>query len=313
MHRKTFASALLDLGLGWLMAMAGIGCLATGFHMDVDLQIVAMVAAIVSLLAILFARLKRGWLGLLLTILAGLLLLSKLDFAYNLFSTLRHIWTLYERGYGWDMPEFLLDYEDWDLTLTMAALAGICSLLAGLGLSNRRHGAAILAVLAPILPCIALTDTVPDAPWLLLAILTLALLALTGPARKINTRQANRLTALLLIPVMLSGCLLFTYFPRDAYTPPDISQGFYALMDKIAMKLPFLNQVPGPNLPVTTPLTTVELGNTGPRPGENRKVMEVIASRSGVIYLRGRSYVNYSGKAWAALETAGDFPAPNSD
>ena len=210
MKRKNLLSALIDTLLACLMAIAGVGCLATGFQMDVDMQIVMVTVLLCAGLACLCARIRKGWLVLLVTILVSLWLMRDLDFFYNYYSAIRQILTLYERGYGWSIPEFLLDYDDWDLTLTIASMGGLCALLAGYGLSACRHTTASLAVILPVLPCIVLTDTVPDGAYLLIAIIVLALLALTSQSRKMDTRQANRLTAMVLIPAVLASTLLFT-------------------------------------------------------------------------------------------------------
>ena len=298
MKRNDLLSMTIDLVLAWIMALAGVFCLATGFHMAVDISYVALTALFFALLAVVSARIKHGWLLLLLAAPISLWLLLKLDFISNYYSLLHHILALFSRGYGWGVPEFLTAYDEWDLTLTLQALAGLCALLAGYSLQKCRHTLAALSILVPVLPCIVLTDTVPSTPVLLLAILCLAFLALTAHTRKTNTRQANRLATLVVIPLVLSGFLLVQQFPRHGYQVPDISQGFYALMDKVAAKLPFLNHIPGPDLPSYHPLASVALGDTGPRPVQNHKVMEVVTSYQGPLYLRGRSYVNYTGTAW---------------
>lgn len=301
--RNDLLSGLLDTLLAALMAFAGVACLVTGFRMDADLQAVAITAAIFAVISSLLARIKWGWLGFLPLIGLGGLLLHELGLETNLGSALHHILALYNRGYGWGIPEVLTECEEWDLTLTMQTLAACGSMVASWHLNRRFHIAAALAVILPILPTIVITDTVPEAGWLLLAIGTLALLAMTHLARLRNTKQANRLVALLLIPLMLWGTLLFTKMPADEYEPPDPSEGMFSLMEKLADLFPFLNGTPGgPAVGGPTVSDTVNLTGLGPRPQEGKALLSVIASESGMLYLRGRSFTDYTGISWLALE-----------
>lgn len=301
--RNDLLSGLLDTMLAALMAFAGVACLTTGFRMDADLQTVAITAAIFAVIASCLARIKYGWLGFLPIIGLGGLLLHELGLETNLGSALHHILILYNRGYGWGIPEFLTECEEWDLTLTMQTLAACGSLAASWHLNRRFHIAAALTVILPLAPTMVITDTVPDTVWLLIAIGTLALLAMTHLARLRNTKQANRLVALLLIPLMLWGTLLFTQIPADEYEPPDPSEGMFSLMEKLADLFPFLNLTPGgPAVGGPTVSDTVNLTGLGPRPQEGKAQLSVIASESGMLYLRGRSYTDYTGISWLALE-----------
>ena len=70
MKRNDLLSMTIDLVLAWIMALAGVFCLATGFHMAVDISYVALTALFFALLAVVSARIKHGWLLLLLGIMA---------------------------------------------------------------------------------------------------------------------------------------------------------------------------------------------------------------------------------------------------
>lgn len=301
MKRTDLLSTALDALLACLMAIAGAGCLATAFRMDVDMEMVAMTAAVFSLLSALCTRLRRGWLLLVLTALGCLWLLYEQDFYSNFCSTLNKMLSLYDLAYGWGVPEAIAEYDEWDLTLTVQTVTACCAVLAGVCLAKCQHPLAALAVLLPVLPCLVITDTVPAEHWLLLAILVLALLAMTNHSRRTDTRQANRLTILLLIPLLLAGILLFAHTPRSEYRPPDGSKGIFSLVESLAEYFPFLNQNSGDagdRYPAAS--DTVNLNTLGPRPNSYSKVLEVVASQTGGLYLRGHSYMGYTGLSWAA-------------
>ena len=46
----------------------------------------------------------------------------------------------------------------------------------------------------------------------------------------------------------------------------------------------------------------VNLNSLGPRPDSDAPVMEVTASRDGILYLRGQDYDQYDGLGWTASE-----------
>ncbi len=313
MKRKDLLSALIDTGLAFFVAIAGVGCLVSGFQLDADMEIVAWTALLFAFLGAVSVRLRWGWILPVLAALGGIFLLRYLDFSYNFYSLLNRILSLYQRGYGWEVPEFISLCDDWDLTLSIQTIVACCALFAGIYLSHCLHPLASLAVLLPVVPCILLTDTVPSAEYLLLAILLMALLALTQHARHTNTRQANRLTALLLIPVLLSGMLLFQHNPKSEYEPLDISKEMFQLMEQLAEHIPFLNQTPNPDVPITDVADSVQLNAAGPRPQINTRIMEVVASRSGALYLRGRSYTEYTGLCWEAQRILQVMELPGED
>ena len=313
MKRSDFLSFLLDTVLACTMAIAGAGCLATAFHLSVEMEAVVWTALIASLLTSLCIRLRRGWLLLVLTALCGGLLLHRLDFISNACSMLRYVLSIYDMGYGWGVPQWLEGYQQWNFTLTLQVIAGGCAVLASITLAKCMHPLELFAVLLPLLPCIVVVDTVPDGGYLLWAILPVALLALTRQTRLRDTRQANRLTAMLLIPVILSGMLLFARNPRQDYQAPDGAAGFFDMMEQLAQKLPFWNmETDDSEIPVYPVADSVSLDTLGPRPTQYSKVLEVISSQTGPQYLRGRSYAGYTGLAWEAWQMEESFARPQS-
>ena len=300
MKRNDVLSALLDGALAWLLAIAGAGCLMTAFSFDADMAAVAWTAAVCALLAVLCARLRWGWILLVLTALGGLWLLNWLDFESNLYSALNRILDLYNRGYGWPIPEFVQGYDDWDVTLTFQVMAAVCTLLAGITLSKNALPLAVLAALLPIFPCMVITDTVPSENFLLPAMVAVALIALTGHARCTDTRQANRLTALLLIPLLLAGMLLFVRVPQSEYVEPDANKGIFAFVNKLEKYFPFFAK--SPVVPQEGGGSKVDLSTLGPRAGNYTKVMEVTSSIGGTVYIRTISYGAYTGTSWQTLE-----------
>lgn len=302
MKRRDLLSACLDAIQAWLMAMAGVGCLATGFDLWIEPGTVALVAAAAALLAVTIPRLRRGWILLVLTMLLGAQLLWELDLQGNLFSQLNHMLSAYDKAYGWGIPETLLEFEEKDATLTVSFLAASLTLLGGISLSNSWYAGALLAFVLPVAPCVVVTNTVPEAEFLWLGVVMICILTLTQYSRRTDTRQANRLTAMVLIPAVLASTLLFTQNPQAEYEAPDGKQGFFGLMQELAQHIPFMNKGPGSGGSVNSTVSSsqVDLTAAGPRTEFGGIAMEITADYTGVTYLRGRSFGAYTGKAWAA-------------
>lgn len=313
-QRNDLLSGILDALLGAVMAFAGIACLITAFRLEADLTAVALTAAAAAFVTALLARIKHGWAILLPLLALGGFLLHTWGLENNFGATVCQVLVLYNRGYGWPIPEFLTQCDAWNFTLSFQALAGFFAVCSTWNLSKCRSSLAALALILPIAPTIVITDTVPAAGWLLLAIGTMVLLALTALSRQRDTRQTNRLIALLLIPILLFGMVLFVYLPQDGYTPPNPSEGMFALMDKLATWFPFLQGSGSGGLPIGPPqmVDEVKLSNLGYNPEQNTTLLSVLASESGMLYLRGRSYTDYTGLSWLALEGTETMPHPDS-
>jgi hypothetical protein len=268
----------------------------------VELDAVALVAAAAVVLAVTVPRLRRGWILLLLTMLVGAQLLWELDFQGNLFSQLNVVLPLYDRAYGWGVPEVIQSFEETDATMTFCVLAAILAVLGGISMSNGWYAGGLLAILLPVAPCAVVTDTVPEAGYLWLSVVLVCILTLTQYSRRTDALQANRLTAMVLIPAILASTLLFVNNPQSEYEAPDGKEGFFGIMKELAQYIPFMNNGPGtgPGVNMEVSSSQVDLTTAGPRGESGGMVMEVSGNYTGVLYLRGRSYGDYTGKAWGS-------------
>ena len=296
MKRNDLLSALLDFVLACAMTVVGLGMLITAFDLQVDMTVTVITTAIFAAVSVLCCRLRWGGVLLLLVLAGSGYVFYDQDIQSNFFSMCNHIMLIYDQGYDWGIIESLLEYEQRDLTLTFQALSACCAVISAVGLSKCIHSMAAMAVILPVIPCVVVTDTVPDASYLLMAIVLLCLLGVTHYARRIDARQANRLTALLMIPLLLTGIFLFQWTPQNQYVIPENGPGMQAFVEKLAEYFPFLSIEVVPQ--DTIQPGAVDLGNLGPRQTSNRKELEVIVSRSGLVYLRRSSYMHYTGKAW---------------
>ncbi len=323
MKRTELWNSITATLLAAVVALGGIGCLVTGFDMHLgDLAHVVSIIVFYALACGICCRLRWGLpaliVGSMAVIAAQLRWGELLD---SLEKLLRHITVLYDQGYGWG-------YISWSGSAhPFVALDGALILLGCLvALTvcvtlSRRKGMA-LGLIAGILPlafCCVLTDTVPDGVFLWVLLSALVMMVLTQRLRKISLRDANRVTALLLVPVMLLTGFLSSVEPEGGYRAPAQIMGdtFVEWANHISKLFPSgFVEVPGVTEPGGEVVITdsVDLQNAGPNNLGEHTVMRATAQAiSGLLYLRGKSYDGYTGLAWnTSVDTRGEGGWPTS-
>ncbi len=148
--------------------------------------------------------------------------------------------------------------------------------------------------------CLVVTDTVPAAWCLFLLLVSLVLLILTNTVRRQNALDGNRLTALMLVPVLLFVSVLFWAVPSAGYESKVTD--FQKLLAEW-----FQGQSSGDLIDsgfTGTALGAVNLSTVGPKIERYYPVMDVIAAEDGMLYLRGESLDAYDGKFWDASKAS---------
>lgn len=303
MKRKLWllASAVV---LATLAVIGGIGCLISGMELKANLLFVAVVAAVTALVGGFCFQRRLSY--------APAIILGALGLILWIFGPLNrsaeylmwHISSFYDMGYGWGILRWSEESLQ-DVTGTLALCYGASWLSLAVTRPMVKQGKSFLGMLAalPLIPCLVLTDTVPKAGFLFITLLCLALLLLTQTVRKQDPAQALRLTALLVVPVAVMLGLLLLLYPQNTYTG---QTGAQKLEDMIVSWF----DVTMPEDPATKPpiklsvaadvsAKEVELTKVGPQNPGIQNVMQVQASKSGTVYLRGSAYDRYDGKQWS--------------
>ena len=323
--------------LAFLIAFSGAACLCTAFSLDVQAGRILLSCLFWAAAISVLLRISRGWLMTL-----GLLLLAAVVNIWrggllNLAALADTLFSFYENAYGWSLPDLTDSYNRaFDLTGAMATVGGVCALTLAMCLQARSTPGALAIAALPLLPCLVVTDTVPDTGWLFVLLVLMALLLLTGHVRRRDSLQATQLTALLLIPTLLASWLLFAWNPKDTYDKAsdeeDFGQRVLEFLDKIPLvetdkyghiwldlDIPMPTVIIDPTLDITLPPLSlpsftvgpeildlirdqVSLGNAGPRQPGQTKVFSVTSDYRGVLYLRERGYDLYTGTAWGSGE-----------
>ena len=297
---KTRTVAFLVAFLG---SLGGVGVMVTGlrFGEHVPMAPVAVWCLLFALLGALLGG-RRG--AFVMPLALGLLTVfgwKGLNLDRSLEALLYYTSQLYASGYGWPVIRWSRDPLLWEqAALAFGMLGGWLSVAISLGYLNRGGvwlGAFCTAL--PLLPCMVLTDTVPQAKWLYLLLLSLLLLLFCSR----NPKRGVYLT----LPVALLLGLLFLLMPKETYKGQDAAERMWEWLEE-----KFSREELGTNteIPVDMPdisHSSVNLSAAGPRPRWMIPVMDVRAQDTGTFYLRSMAFDTYTGTQWMADQDEGEF------
>lgn len=315
MKNNRLFTALWAVLMAVTLSFAGIGCLVTGFDIpNANLMVMFLVCLGSSLVWLVLCQYR--FVPLIVLGAAGLLWLlfltpqadgEKVRGAHLLLNSvevlINHISRMFNQGYNWG-------YIQWSKELPTETAQGALGLIAccvSLAvirpiLRQKRVSFGVFFAFLPLMTCMVLTDTVPDNIYLMLMVGGILLLALTNTLRRENAMQANRLTALLLVPIMLATIGLFWAVPREAYSP---NQEAFAQIEQWLQGNPLWQQLMGiapPWMAGDSGADEISLDDLGGKSDSNATALWVTATRSGYFYLRGRAYDSYDGKQWTASQ-----------
>ena len=305
MKREKLHGCLISAGLAFLLSLGGVGCLVTGFDLDAG-SMAGLVFACLFFAAASTAcfQLKHGGTIILCLLALGAGFLWRSEKAMNqIMGLLYQISYRYNGAYGWGVLRFQVEnLERMALGIPIRAIG--CLVAACVSWTVCRRKTAIPGVLLSLLPliaCLVVTDTVPREGFLYILILGLIVLILTNNLRRHAPEQGISLTYMVTIPVAAALGLLFLAVPKEGYVNHTVE-----LQQKIlqwAENIPLLMEdisADHQNGPGSANASKVDLQEVGERIRYTYPVMDVVAAKSGTLYLREQDYDFYDGKGWTA-------------
>lgn len=302
MMRHNLFTAIVSLLLASVLSIAAAMCPATGFDLIPEHPgALIAVCCTVSLAGSILFQLPRGkGIFLLLSAIPGTLLLIREQSMSQCVFLIQYLSRIYGNAYQWpdftpnpvfqsiDCPLMLLGY----LSATAVSF-WVCQ---GKGLAG-----ALGFSLFPLLLCLVVTDTLPDVLFLFLILTGCAIIVLTAAVRRQSISQANRLTLSALPAIAAALALIFALLPRSGYEQPtqllrqQIFTWAYRLPGQLDTGLSTLSAALK-----SAGTKTVRLSKLRRQKPSSAPVMTVTTGHSGVLYLRGQDYDQYSGTGWTA-------------
>lgn len=305
MKHKKKLSCLMGATLAFAGAVAGVGCVMTGFGMQIMMSLPWVILALVcwSAVAAALLMLPHGgkWLTAVSVLVAATLLWNE-EVRLQVEFFLNRLSYVYNAAYGWGEIHWSEGtLQDIPVTWGMIFLGGLSATGICWSVCRRKWLAVGLVTgILPLILCCVVTDTVPAEGYLFLLLSVLVLMALPHLAGQIRKDNGIRLTAMLLIPVLLLMTLLFGQVKQDGF---EMQSGkLQQAITELLHKLPFGNNGPGINVGVSVggiTIDRVDLAEVGPQVRQRHAVMDVVAPATKTLYLRGQALDQYDGKSWS--------------
>ena len=305
MKRERLLTFLWAWVISFAMALGIAGCLATAFEFPFSYQLwAALAVGCAAAAALCFFRFGFAA-GLAVWGCACVFLWRRGSLSAQLSALIGEITQCYHYGYGWPVFSWEEPLEAQFVTLPFLLIGLFMALVTARVVARRgRTVWPVLAATPFISLCIVLNDTVPATAYIALTLFALITLLMTQTLRRKDALQANRLTAILMLPTLLALAVLFAAVPREGYVPPekDLATRAVTWFQELEVGQKTVDRVM--SFVSGIGKEKVNLKNTGPRGQQKYKVMEVSAETDGLLYLRGRAYDIYDGSQWLASEGA---------
>lgn len=314
MKTERLIGGLWGFVLAFAVSFSAVACLATGFHMAVDLGTVALWCALVAAVSSLCYTLPLGALPVSALALTCGILWQKLRISVT--SLIYRLTRQYDRIYGWGIVKLnMLTADDMEPTLwlSLCVLGAVIAIAVAWVVCRRKQAIfAFLPALPPVAACLVVTETVPQVWALYLLLLSLGVLMLSHTVRQQNEAQGNRVSLLSAGALALALLVLFATVPKESYTGQTRAK---ALSDAV-MNGEFVSKLLGryqDDLGVTdvTSGSRVQLRAIGVRLESQAEVMQVQAAHTGTLYLRGRALNGYDGTSWSQKSSPNELYWPS--
>ena len=301
MKHKIWIHHLISAVFAFVLSVSAIGCLTTGYDLPVDaIWKICLWCALIALTSSVLFRFRFG--GSAIVILSVLVLYGLLR-KETLWQQTQYLSYLisshYHLVYAWPV---LGSEAAKDVSLPLTLWAALTAVSVNFHICRR--GQILTAFLPAVIPltlCLITTDRVPGGIYLYLLILGLSLLLISDWTRKKHPGQGMKLVLHATLPIAAALALLFALNPREGYVnhagkfQKNVVSWFEQLQD--GAENAFSGAAIG-----SSDLEKLNLRTVGPKSNLSYSVMRVNSPISGVLYLRGRDYDQYTGTGWEASE-----------
>ena len=304
----------------WLLSVAfavsSLGCLISAFQLGPEslFGIIFWCSVITGLSCLCFASRTGCIVFLCLSAFLGGWFYREGSLVLEIEAFLYQISFVYDRAYGFGCIRWSGEYlGDVPIQGALILSACLCALPAAFALVRKKNLILPLTVgLIPLFACMVVTDTLPGIFWMILLTVSLLLILLPHTVRRLSPQDGRRLTAMLLLPILVFSLILFALVPQNGYETQ------LAELRKTVTtwfsSLPFVVETPDGKLLISFTGESEDVMNlttVGPKNQLTYAVMDVVSTRTEHLYLRGQSFDTYDGTSWFASnedELFGNWP-----
>ena len=291
--------SIISAILAFLLSVCSVGNLITGYDLPIDsLWRIYLWCGTFAVVTAMVFRLRYG--GRLILLLGGLccLFLWKWEAVWMQMQTIVFlISSHYHRAYAWPV---LGNAVSGEVSVPLILWAAVVASCVNCYCSRRKSWSLVVVpTVLPLVLCLATTDKVPDAIYLYLTLLGLAVLLISHWTRHQSFFQGSQLVLRAALPVAAFLALLFLLNPEETYVnrAADYQK---KVIDWFQQFEDTANELISGSPLETGVMETLNLKYVGPKNNGSQSVMRVKSPVSGTQYLRGRDYDRYTGTGWEA-------------
>ncbi len=312
MKHKIWTQHLISACFAWLLSFSAIGNLITGYELPtVSLWKLFLWCGFFSVSSSLLFRFRYG--GHSIIVLAAIIvpILWKTETLWQQTQYLGYLITShYHYVYNWKVIGTPASDVVYLPMILWAALSAVCvnwHICRG-----RNILIALLPVVIPLVLCLFTNDKVPNATFLYLMMLGLAILLITDWTRHVHPNQGTRLILQVTIPAAILLALLFVLNPREEYVnraglfQQKVTSWFQQLQNNAETIVSSGIVTPSAN-------EKINLRAVGPKRRVSYSVMRVNSPIGGNLYLRERDYDQYTGTGWESSSNRTEVFTSGSD
>ena len=302
MIRHKCFTFLIAWPLSSCLSAAAVLCLTTGFDLrQTQPELLILFCCGVSFVGSVFFLFSHGipLFFIVSSFLWGFLWLFSFP-AREFLYLIQHICQVYDTAYGWGSPTWVSDSQN--VTLPLMFLGHLAAAAVSLWVCRGKQVRfALFFTLLPLFLCLVVTDTIPSTLSLFLILSGCAIIILTAEVRKRNIVQGNRLTAAITFPIAAVMALILILVPQKDYENHTriLRQQILSMVQHVPQKLNSGISVLSDTI-VSARASSVNLAKLGTAKRSTAQVMTVTAQHSGILYLRGQDYDQYTGTGWVS-------------
>lgn len=307
MKKRNLLNTACNMLLTLLLTGGTLGCMISAFGLSADTELLTLLILLFTVFACLCCTLPGGVPVVACSLVLVAPWLWKQDLAAHTEAFLWNMSRLYEETYdlGYTIWWTRDDHIGAPTTAFFCAVAMLLIFATASGLSKRRAWPGVTLALVLLTVCLAIPEAQFNIPCFFLALLAIGSMALSASVRRHSPGDAPAMTLTSVVAVATALALLITIVPQDSYIP---KEGL-SIQDLIGNIMDWLDpSVDPPSGQGGSSLSSkLSLTQIGPKERDDTQTFTVRTNYNGYIYLRGRSYEDYTGTAWQAdpfLESA---------
>lgn len=303
MRSEKLVTALIGTLAAFIVSLASVACIVTGFDMAVDLWTVALWCGIAALISGVCFSLPLSPVPVCTVAVTGSILWIAGGMELSFQALVYRLSRKYNTAHGWGIlrpDHYTADALELELWLFLCFLGAVIAVAIAWAICRRKTVLpGVLLAGMSLATCFVTRETVPSTVWLWLLLFGILLLMLTHTVRREDASRGNRLTMIAAAPLALFLLILFVAVPQDNYKADAPAKTVLnTILQNETFQALFGDLTKTGTTGSSVDSGIVRLDTVGIREVSQEEILQVDTDYTGTLYLRGRALDAYDGKSW---------------